>query len=168
MKTTSLSLALASLLLLAAAPLAAEEHRADGYVPETDPLVVRKLAQWQDWKFGFMMHWGPYSQWGVVESWSICSEDVDWCGPPKNNPNTAKYANDYVGYVKAYEQLPTTFNPAKFDPAKWADVAADAGMRYVVFTTKHHDGFSMFDTKQTDYRITAPNGPILAKCSAIR
>ena len=42
---------------------------------ETDPLVLKNLEEWQDLKFGFMMHWGPYSQWGVVESWSLCSED---------------------------------------------------------------------------------------------
>ena len=140
-----------ALLLLAAAPLAAQEHGPGDYVPETDPAVVRKLEQWQDWKFGFMMHWGPYSQWGVVESWSICSEDVDWCRRPDGI--------GYVDYVHKYEQLPTTFNPVKFDPARWADIASAAGMKYVVFTTKHHDGFSMFDTKQTDYRITATNVP---------
>lgn len=140
-----------ALLLLAATPAVAQEHGAGDYVPETDPAVVRKLEQWQDWKFGLMMHWGPYSQWGVVESWSICSEDVDWCRRPKGI--------SYVDYVRKYEQLPNTFNPVKFDPARWADVASTAGMKYVVFTTKHHDGFSMFDTKQTDYRITAPNVP---------
>lgn len=145
-------------VLLAAAPAFAQ-HEEHPYVPETDPLVVRKLEQWQDWKFGFMMHWGPYSQWGIVESWSICSEDVGWCGPPKGNKHTGKYVDDYVGYVKAYERLPTTFNPVKFDPDAWAQAARDAGTKYVVFTTKHHDGFSMFDTRQTDYRITAPDVP---------
>ena len=51
----------------------------DIYYPVTDRLVLAKLSQWQDLKFGLLMHWGPYSQWGVVESWSICSEDEDWC-----------------------------------------------------------------------------------------
>ncbi len=123
----------------------------DPYVPVTDPLVVRKLDKWQDWKFGFMIHWGTYSQWGVVESWSICSEDEPWCKRPAGI--------SYVDYKKKYEALPKTFNPVKFDPDAWAGVAKDAGMKYVVFTTKHHDGFSMFDTKQTDYRITAPDVP---------
>ena len=63
---------------------------------------------------------------------------------------------NYFDYVKAYENLQTTFNPTKFDPGKWAAAAKDAGMKYVVFTTKHHDGFCMFDTKQTDYKITSP------------
>lgn len=147
------SLRLVMAALLCAAPLsathAAESH--GDYVPETDPLVVRKLEQWQDWKFGFMMHWGPYSQWGVVESWSICSEDVEWCKRPEGEA--------YVDYVKRYEQLPTTFNPVKFNPEQWASIAKDAGTKYVVFTTKHHDGFNMFDTQQSDYKITASNVP---------
>ena len=121
------------------------------YVPEKDRQVLKKLDDWQNMKFGLLMHWGPYSQWGIVESWSICSEDVDWCRRPKGI--------SYVDYVKKYEELPKTFNPVNFDPAKWAKAAKDAGMRYVVFTTKHHDGFSMFDTKFTDYRITAPDVP---------
>ncbi len=50
-----------------------------------------------------------------------------------------------------------SFNPRQFDPAQWAKVAKDAGMRYVVFTTKHHDGFAMFDTQQSDFSIT--HGP---------
>ncbi|HQZ97243.1 MAG TPA: alpha-L-fucosidase [Pyrinomonadaceae bacterium] len=121
------------------------------YVSETDSLVLKKLDQWQDWKFGLLMHWGPYSQWGIVESWSICAEDVDWCRRPKGS--------NYVDYVKQYEKLPTTFNPVQFDPDKWAKAASDAGMKYVVFTTKHHDGFNMFDTKFSDYKITAANVP---------
>jgi len=117
---------------------------------ETDSLVLKKLEWFQDAKFGLMMHWGPYSQWGVVESWSICSEDEPWC---------RRSIPDYVEYKRRYEQLPKTFNPVKFDPASWAKAAKEAGMKYVVHTTKHHDGFSMFDTKETDYRITGPGVP---------
>jgi len=138
-------------ILFVAAPALYAAEDASGYVAETDPLVQKKLSQWSDWKFGFLMHWGPYSQWGVVESWSLCAEDVPWCQRPAGI--------SYVDYVRKYEQLPTTFNPAHFDPARWAQIAKDAGMKYVVFTTKHHDGFAMFDTKQSDYRITAPNVP---------
>lgn len=127
----------------------AAAEKSSPYVPVTDPLVVRKLDGWQDWKFGFMMHWGAYSQWGVVESWSICSED--WCKRPAGT--------NYVHYKEKYEALPKTFNPIGFDPEVWASVARNAGMKYVVFTTKHHDGFSMFNTRLTDYRITAPDVP---------
>lgn len=122
------------------------------YWPE-DPLVLEKLAWWQDLKFGLLMHWGPYSQWGVVESWSLCPEDEDWC--VRRGP----YSHDYYEYRNAYENLQQTFNPEKFNPQKWADAAEKAGMKYMVFTTKHHDGFSMFDTQLTDYKITSEKCP---------
>lgn len=121
------------------------------YYPVTDPLVKEKLEQWQDLKFGLLMHWGAYSQWGIVESWSLCPEDYGWCQRKKGeNPQ------NYFKYKREYENLQTTFNPIKFDPEKWAKAAKDAGMKYVVFTTKHHDGFCMFDSKYTDYKITDP------------
>ena len=124
------------------------------YVPETDPQVLQKLEEWQNIKFGLLMHWGTYSQWGIVESWSICPEDYGWCERKKgSNPD------NYFEYKKEYENLQTTFNPVKFDPSKWAEAAKYAGMRYVIFTTKHHDGFCMFDTKYTDYKITSDKCP---------
>jgi alpha-L-fucosidase len=128
--------------------LSAQED--ERYVPETDPLVLQKLEQWQELKFGLLMHWGTYSQWGIVESWSICSEDEPWCR--RTNPN-------YVEYKRDYENLQTSFNPVDFDPVRWAKAAKNAGMKYVVFTTKHHDGFCMFDTKLSDYKITSPQTP---------
>ena len=124
------------------------QHGDQKYYPETDPLVLEKLDQWQDMKFGLLMHWGAYSQWGIVESWSICAEDEGWCRRKSDN---------YTEYKKEYENLKTTFNPVDFNPEKWARAAKDAGMKYVVFTTKHHDGFCMFDSKYTDYKITDPD-----------
>lgn len=118
------------------------------YVPPTDPIVQAKLAEWQDLKFGLFMHWGTYSQWGIVESWSICPEDEGW------TQRKGPYASDYNTYKKAYENIRTEFNPVKFNPEKWVTAAKAAGMKYMVFTTKHHDGFAMFDTKESDYKIT--------------
>ncbi|MBW8330686.1 MAG: alpha-L-fucosidase [Prolixibacteraceae bacterium] len=130
------------------------EHEVTGYVWPTDPLVLEKLDQWQDMKFGLLMHWGAYSQWGIVESWSICPEDYGWCERRKgSNPN------DYNTYLKEYENLKLSFNPVGFEPERWAEAANRAGMKYVVFTTKHHDGFSMFDSKYTDYKVTDPACP---------
>ena len=123
------------------------------YYPETDSVVLDKLEKWQDLKFGLLMHWGPYSQWGIVESWSLCSEDVGWTKRTKG-----RYSR-YDQYKIDYENLKTTFNPLSFDPQKWAKAAKDAGMKYVVFTTKHHDGFCMFDSQYTDYKITDKNCP---------
>lgn len=112
----------------------------------TDAKVLQKLDKWQDLKFGVLFHWGLYSVPGIVESWSICSEDVDWI-----RRDTTKTYNEYK---KWYWGLKDKFNPTQFNPEQWAKVAKDAGMKYVVFTTKHHDGFNMFDTKQTDFSIT--------------
>ena len=139
------------LIAISAHTLFAQQHSEqnhDKYVVPTDPKVKEKLNQWQNVKFGLMMHWGTYSKWGIVESWSLCPEDEGWCerrGPHKDN---------WFEYKKAYEDLPKTFNPIQFNPDKWAAAAKNAGMKYVVFTTKHHDGFAMFDTKQSDYKIT--------------
>ena len=132
----------------------AQEHTASlKYTLPADKLVQAKLSQWGKIKFGLLMHWGTYSQWGVVESWSLCPEDEGW------TVRKGPYAKDWFSYKQAYENLQTTFNPIKFNPEKWALAAKNAGMKYVVFTTKHHDGFNMFDTKQSDYKITGTNSP---------
>lgn len=123
------------------------------YYYPTDSTVVSNLNNWQQLKFGLLMHWGAYSQWGVVESWSICSEDENWC--VRRGP----FADDYEAYKKSYEALQHTFNPTLFNPVKWAEAAASAGMKYVIFTTKHHDGFCMFDTRYTNYKVTDTSCP---------
>ena len=126
------------------------QHHEQKYYPVTNPEVKENLEKWEDIKFGLLMHWGPYSQWGIVESWSICSEDVGW---------TKRKTDNYEEYKREYENLQKTFNPVDFDPQRWAKAAAGAGMKYVVFTTKHHDGFCMFDSKYTDYKITDSKTP---------
>jgi len=120
------------------------------YFADPSPVIQKKLEEWQDLKFGLLMHWGTYSQWGIVESWSICPEDLSWATGARKRG----VADSYPDYVEKYTNLKTTFNPVKFNPEKWADAAKEAGMKYVIFTTKHHDGFCMFDTKYTDFKIT--------------
>ena len=126
-----------------------DEHgvhgRSETYEAPTDPQVIEKLDEWGDLKFGMLIHWGLYSVPGIMESWNLVSED--WI----ERDSTIAY-NDYK---KWYWNLDKIFNPVNFDPDSWADAAESAGMKYVVFTTKHHDGFNMFDTKQTDYKITS-------------
>ena len=144
----------ATLFFAAAISSTAQEHTASlNYTVPTDAKVREKLADWKKIKFGLLMHWGTYSQWGVVESWSICPEDEGW------TQRRGPYSADWYTYLKAYENLQTTFNPVKFNPERWAAAAKDAGMKYVVFTTKHHDGFCMFDSKETDYKITGSKSP---------
>lgn len=119
--------------------------RSQEYEWPEEPQVREKLDRWQDLKFGVLLHWGLYSVPGIVESWSICSEDEEWI------PRDSNMA--YEDYKKWYWGLIDQFNPTQFDPEQWARVSREAGMKYVVFTTKHHDGFNMFDTKQTDFSI---------------
>jgi alpha-L-fucosidase len=106
-------------------------------------LVKNKLEKWRDQKFGMIIHWGLYAVPGIIESWSLCSED--WI----SRDSTVAYED----YKKWYWGLQNDFNPVNFNPEQWAQAAKDAGMKYLVFTTKHHDGFCMFDTKQTDFSI---------------
>ena len=126
------------------------------YVPPTDPAVQMKLDQWQDLKFGMIIHWGLYAVPGIVESWSICSEDEDWI-PRDSNIRYDEYKRWYWG-------LNQQFNPTQFDPDQWANTAKNAGMKYVVFTTKHHDGFAMFDTKYSEFSIA--KGPFASNSKA--
>lgn len=120
------------------------------YVPPTDHRVTEKLDQWQDLKFGLLMHWGLYAQLGIVESWALCSEDQSF--QDRGGIPYQEFKKMYFGQIQE-------FNPTAFDPQPWAEAAWGAGMRYVVFTTKHHDGFSMWDTQETEFRITGPESP---------
>jgi len=124
---------------------------------EIDPLVLENLERFQDLKFGLFIHWGIYSQWGCIESWPLVKADT-WARPDDLKAWTER-DKDFERFSRDYRALNRTFNPGHFEPQKWAGAAKDAGMRYLVFTTKHHDGFCMFDTRQTDYRTTHPSCP---------
>ena len=82
-------------------------------------------------KFGMFVHWGIYSLTGY-------HEQVRW---------------RFFTPRAEYRKLMNEFNPVKYDPDEWVRLAKDAGMEYICFTTKHHDGFCMFDTKYTDFNI---------------
>ncbi len=116
-----------------------------------------RLDWFQDLKFGFFVHFGIYSQWGCIESWPLVEADK-WARPDslkawiERDRNLDRFRTDYWN-------LNRTFNPQRFNPTEWAEIARDAGMKYFVFTTKHHDGFSMFDTRASDYRVTNRDCP---------
>ncbi|NDV65601.1 alpha-L-fucosidase [Bacteroides sp. 224] len=116
------------------------------YTWPTEKGVLEKLDKWQDLKFGMIIHYGLYSELGIVESWSICAEEADWI--PRDSTIC------YDEYKRQYWSTIDRFNPVKLDPESWARYGKEAGMKYVVFTTKHHDGFAMFDTKYSDFSIT--------------
>ncbi|MDH4198423.1 MAG: alpha-L-fucosidase [Candidatus Aminicenantes bacterium] len=94
----------------------------------------QKTEVFRDAGLGLFIHWGPNSQVGTEISWPLYNASEE--------------------YIKKYYALAETFNPTAFDPAAWARLAKLAGMEYVVFTAKHHDGFCMFNTALSDFKIT--------------
>ena len=99
------------------------------YSPSIKNIEARKW--FEEAKFGLFIHWGVYSILG----------DGEWV---MNNQNIS---------INEYEKLPSFFNPTEFDPEKWVLMAKEAGMKYITITSRHHDGFSMFDSDFSDYNI---------------
>ncbi len=101
----------------------------NSYTPAPENL---KNREWfQDAKFGLFVHWGVYCVLGDGE-WVMQVQQID---------------------KKTYEKLPAFFNPIDFDPVEWVALVKAAGMKYITITARHHDGFSMFDTQQSDWDI---------------
>lgn len=125
---------------------------ADRYVMPKEKEVLEKLEWFMGLKLGLMMHWGPGSQIGTFESWPLSDGDAGWSQAEVD-------WTDIPTFKKQYINANRTFNPVRFQPGKWAVLARECGFKYLLFTTKHHDGFCMFDTKTTDYKITDPSCP---------
>ncbi|QHW31905.1 alpha-L-fucosidase [Paenibacillus rhizovicinus] len=123
------------------------------WVKPENPQLLERLEWFRDQKLGLMMHWGPYSQLGIVESWALSDDDADW------SREGIDWEKDGEAFKRQYFDLNKTFNPIRLQPDVWADLAADNGFKYFLFTTKHHDGFCMWDTQTTDYRITGADCP---------
>ncbi len=111
-------------------------------------------VQWfRDARFGVFVHWGPYVLAEVPASWGRY-------GP---RPGAGKQATSGVPQEE-YDNLYKKFNPVKFDAYEWIRMVKASGAKYFIFTTKHHDGFCMFDAHNTDYKITnTPFGRDVAK-----
>lgn len=107
--------------------------------------VDAHMQWWKDARFGMFIHWGPISIKGTEISWS-------------RNPNPGG-ANPNGIPAAEYDSLYRQFDPVKFDANAIVALAKAAGMKYVVFTCKHHDGFCEFDSQYTDYKITSPQSP---------
>ena len=122
------------------------------YIPPKSEAVKRHLEWFMDQKLGLMMHWAPGCQLGTYESWPLSDGDGSWSQEDMT-------WDDIEVCKQQYWDANLTFNPIKFSPENWARMAAECGFKYLLFTTKHHDGFCMYDTKTTDYKITADNCP---------
>src|SRR4051794_41138808 len=121
----SLPIVLQTMAQTSAAPMA--NSSGTTYAPAPENLAARQ--QFQDMKFGMFIHWGAFSVLG----------DGEWV---MNNRNI---------HVKEYHRLINFFNPQSFDAQKWVAAAKNAGMQYITFITRHHDGFSNWDTKASDW-----------------
>ncbi|EFT95523.1 alpha-L-fucosidase [Enterococcus faecalis] len=137
-----------------------EENKAtDQEAYPTLSLPLQKKIEWfKDQKIGIIFHWGLYSLAGIVESWQLSKED-NWA---RKKP----WRKDLEALRKDYWQLNHSFNPVKFDPNDWAKKVKNAGFKYMLFTTKHHDGFNMYDTHFTTYKITNSDCPYAQNSNA--
>ena len=111
---------------------------------QNDVTNQERLKWWREARFGMFIHWDMSSVAGTEISWSRLGPkplDGSWGSPAG------------TGGDSIYDNLYKKFNPAKFDAKKWVEIAKNAGMKYVVYTAKHHGGFCMWDTRFTDYSI---------------
>ncbi len=143
MTTTTILRRLLPCLMLAMAPCFATAGEPSTPRSETPEQREARLAWWRDARFGLFIHWGPSS---------ICGKEISWA--------RIGHPHDYRGHESVppeqYDNLYKQFNPVEFDADAWMQLAKDAGMKYVVFITKHHDGFSMWPTKlRPEYSIAA-------------
>lgn len=126
-----------------------------GYTWPEDPATLAALERWQDLRFGVIMHWGLYTGLGQGGSWSLCRENSGaFMDPPADWVGTE---DEYQSYYYASRH---SFSGAGYDAAEWAAQCARAGMKYLVFTSKHHDGFAMYDTAYSSLKSTAFDVPL--------
>ncbi|MFZ4508431.1 MAG: alpha-L-fucosidase [Fimbriimonas sp.] len=119
--------------------------------------LTDRLRWFTELKFGIILHWGIYAFWDCCESWPLVPED-DW-SRREGMKCWDERDHDIDRFQRDYWALNRQFNPTSFDPDAWVKTFVDAGAKYVCFTTKHHDGFCMWDTATTDYKITGPDCP---------
>jgi len=113
---------------------------------QNDEIKERRMVWWREAKFGMFVHWGLYAIPAGMWKGKKVSGIGEWIMYRDRIP------------IKDYAPLAKRFNPVKFNAREWVRVAKNAGMRWIVITAKHHDGFCMFDTKLTDYNIVKALG----------
>jgi alpha-L-fucosidase len=143
MKTLVLAVAVLGLLGL---PIHASPSKGPSEPPEG--AAAERIGWWLDAKFGLFIHWGPVSLTGTEIGWSRAGNRRGFWGSKGTEVPTERYDNLYK-----------EFNPVNYDPATWVAIAKAAGMKYIVLVSRHHDGFSLWDTQASDHKITSPLSP---------
>jgi len=118
--------------------------REDSPAAPSAPSIAQapdRMAWWREARFGMFIHWGLYAV--PAGAWNGATNHAEWIMTTAQIP------------VERYEQFTAEFNPVHFDADAWARMAADAGMKYVVITSKHHDGFALYDSDVSDYDVMA-------------
>ena len=134
-----------TVLLLSVLPILIKAQQ--NYIPSPGNLEAREW--FQDAKFGMFIHWGVYSTMAGGGDYGI----AEWIMERKQIP------------IGQYENLAGFFNPVSYNPAEWVSIAKEAGMKYITITSKHHDGFAMFDSNVSDWDIVdrSPYGKDILK-----
>jgi alpha-L-fucosidase len=107
--------------------------------PETQAERDARMQWWREARFGMFIHWGLYAI--LAGEWKGETNHAEWIRTTAQIP------------LEEYDQLVARFNPVQFDAEAWVQMAKDAGMKYIVITSKHHDGFCLFDSKHTDFDV---------------
>jgi alpha-L-fucosidase len=111
---------------------------------ESPEKIAQRLAWWSEARYGMFIHWGLYSQWG--------------CHYPGADGKLIDGKSEHMmRHIRlpfaVYSTIAEVFNPTKFNPDAWVKIAKDAGMKYIVITAKHHDGFAMFNSPSNAYNL---------------
>ncbi|NVK86371.1 MAG: alpha-L-fucosidase, partial [Cytophagia bacterium] len=111
------------------------QHQEQAQEPED------RMEWWRDARFGMFIHWGLYAI--PAGEWNGTTNHAEWIRTTAQIP------------LEEYDKFLDEFNPVKFDADAWVKMAKDAGMKYIVITSKHHDGFVLFDSKTSDFDVMA-------------
>lgn len=119
--------------------LAVQANGQTNYMNESKTQKDRRMQWWREARFGLFIHWGLYAI--PAGAWGDRTDYGEWIRHSARIP------------LQEYDQLVKQFNPTQFDAESWVQMAKDAGMKYIVITTKHHDGFCLWDSKATDFDV---------------
>jgi alpha-L-fucosidase len=137
----------AALVMGASAVRAQQIFTVNPETGETQEQFAKRTEWWRIAKFGMFIHWGVYAV--PADSSQGAAE---WYFYNHTSPDPTTGQQQHL-QVSEYEKFASQFNPVKFDAKKWVQIAKNAGMKYIVITSKHHDGFDMYDSKLSDYTV---------------